>query len=133
METIDILYTFKDEEYLHKLTLFIVKIISTISFIVFLFVMICLKFISTLLMGAIVYLLVGVISFCYIVMEQLKSFPLSIEARPIAYYTNDIGSLLAILNVLTGITRTSAGVMILFYIVTLKFENKTSKAIAITH
>ena len=96
-------------------------------FIAFLFFMIILKFINTLIISAIAYLVIGVILFCYMLIDQLKAFHSSVESRPINYFKYNIDTIIIVLNILTGMFRIAGSVIIMFFITILKIEKKRSK------
>jgi hypothetical protein len=89
--------------------------------------MILLRFINTLTICSIAYLVIGVILFCYLLIDQLRAFHTAVEARPILYYEYKIDSVIIILNVITGIVRITGSITILFFITILKIEIKRSK------
>lgn len=95
-------------------------------FIAFLFVMTIIKFMNTLLISAIAYLVIGVILFCYLLIDQLKAFHSSGESRPKNYFIYKIDSVLILLNIMTGIFRITGSIMIMFFITILKIEKKRS-------
>ena len=98
-----------------------------IVFIAFLFFMTILKFINTLLISAIAYLVIGVIIFCYMLIDELAALHISTDSRPIDYFKYKIGSVIIILNVLSGILRISGSIIIMLFITILKIEKKRSK------
>jgi hypothetical protein len=86
-----------------------------------------LKFINTLLISAIAYLVIGVIIFCYMLIDELAALHVSTESRPIAFFKYNIDTVIIILNILSGILRILGSVIIMFFITILKIEKKRSK------
>ena len=103
------------------------KIIVMIVFIGFLFSMTILQFVNTLLISSIAYLVIGVILFCYLLIDQLKAFHTAVDSRPINYFKYNIDTCVIFLNIMTGILRITGSVMIMFFITILKIEKKRSK------
>lgn len=97
------------------------------AFIVFLFFMTFLQFIITLLIGSIAYLVIGLVLFCYMLIDELQNNAL--EARPKLFFEYHISDILILLNALTGVFRIVGGILLLKYIGILKIERKRSKLI----
>ena len=93
-------------------------------FISFLFTILVLKFRNTLAISSIAYLVIGVIIFFYMFIDELKAFTTPTESRPIKYFDYNIDTIILILNLLTGIFRITGSVMIMCFIRILTIEKK---------
>lgn len=98
------------------------------AFIAFLFTMLILKFRITLMISSIAYLVIGVIIFFYMLIDELKSYRTPTEARPPSYFEDHIDSIIIILNVLTGFLRIIGSIMIMFFNTILKIEKKRNES-----
>ena len=78
--------------------------------------------------SAIAYLVIGVIIFFYMFIDELKSFRTPTEARPPNYFEYHIDTIIIVLNVMTGILRITGSVMIIFFITILKIEKKRNES-----
>ncbi len=92
----------------------------------FLLSLIYLQFIDTLFICAIAYLVVGVIIFCYMLIEELQNVHTAIDPRPTSYFDYNIGDIIIILNVVCGISRITGSIMIIFLITIIKIIRKRS-------
>jgi len=79
------------------------------------------------MISAIAYLVIGVILFCYLLIDQLKGYHSSTDPRPISYYKNNIDTVIIVCNILSGMFRITGSVTIIFYITILQIEKKRSK------
>jgi hypothetical protein len=98
------------------------------AFIAFLFTMIILKFRNTLMISSIAYLVIGVVIFFYMLIDQLKSYSTPTEARPPSYFDDHIDTIIIISNILTGFLRITGSIMIMFFITILKIEKKRNES-----
>jgi hypothetical protein len=78
--------------------------------------MIYLDYINTLFICSIAYLVIGVIIFCYMLIEELQNAHTAIDARPESYFIYCIEDIIIILNILCGICRITGSIMIIILI-----------------
>ncbi len=97
-------------------------------FITFLLFMLILQFINTLIISSIAYLVIGVVLFCYLLIDQVKDFHGSVNSRPISFFEDNINVWIIVLNILTGLFRIVGGIMIIIFIHTLQKEKRRCKS-----
>jgi hypothetical protein len=100
------------------------QLLATVIFIVFLLFLVHTENINTLIIFAIAYLVIGVILFCYMLIEELQNVHTAIDPRPITYFDYYIKEIIIILNILCGISRITGSVMIILLITLIKTIRK---------
>ena len=86
--------------------------------------MMILQFVNTLIISSIAYLVIGVVLFCYLLIDQVKDFHSSENSRPIDFFEDNINIWIIVLNAMTGLFRILGGVMLMIFIHTLKKEKR---------
>ena len=74
--------------------------------------------------SSIAYLVIGIIIFFYMLIDELKAFTMPTESRPPKYFDYNIDSIILVLNVLTGVFRITGSLMIMYFIKILNIEKK---------
>lgn len=110
------------ELYNRKLKLSLFRMIGNGVFYLFILIILILGYYNALLLGGIMYLVLGLIAFLYLIIEMNTSA--SQEARPKEYYDNNIGLYLNLFYILAGIMLLTAAGLILFFVKQLYNEKK---------
>ena len=110
------------ELYNRKLKLSLFRMIGNGVFYLFILIILILGYYNALLLGGIMYLVLGLIAFLYLIIEMNTSA--SQEARPKEYYENNIALYLNLFYILAGIMLLTAAGLILFFVKQLYNEKK---------
>ncbi len=70
------------------------------------------------------YLAIGVVLFCYLLIDELKALSNPQEARPKNYFIYNISTIIILLNIFTAFFRIIGGIMIFVYTTILKIVKK---------
>lgn len=93
-------------------------------FILLIIIILVKKHIQILLFVILVYLVIGIVVFCYLLIEELRSLNKLNEPRPDEYYSNHIGTMIIILNISTGVFKIASSVVMICYLSILKIEKR---------
>lgn len=108
--------------YNRKLKLSLMRMIGNGVFYIFILIILILGYYNALLLGGIMYLVLGLIAFLYLIIEMNTSA--SQETRPKEYYENNIAIYLNLFYVFAGIMLLTSAGLILFFVKQLYNEKK---------